>query len=412
MRPDPNSSNAHAAPRRRALMAGLAGAGVAMAPCAGAQSAGESLAFVEPALRASAAQITTLLTGLPNATRMPRTVERGALVRVQREDWTSGFFPGVLWLLYEATGEHDWREAARRFTRTLEPLRHFRDHHDVGFMLGCSYGNALRLAEAPGDRAVLVDGARALATRFDPRVGLIRSWDHGGWAYPVIIDNLMNLELLIWASREAADPRLLEIAVRHADGTLAHHCRPDGSAFHLVDFDPATGAVRDRRTVQGAADGSAWARGQAWGLYGFTAMYRETRHARYLAQAERMARFVMDHPRLPADRIPYWDFDAPGIPNAPRDASAGAIIAGALLELATLTADRDLARRAHALAREQLRALSSPAYFAARGENGGFLLRHSVGALPHRAEIDVPLVYADYYFLEAMLRLRRAGKRS
>lgn len=402
---------APALPRRRALIAGLAVTGVAASPRVGARQADETLAFVEATLRASAAQVATLLSGLPDATRMPRTVERGALVRVAREDWTSGFFPGVLWQLFDATGEPAWREAARRFTRTLEPLRRFRDHHDLGFMLGCSFGNALRLAEARGDRAVLVDGARALATRFDPGVGMIRSWDHGGWAYPVIIDNLMNLELLTWASREASDPRLLEIAVRHADGTLANHCRPDGSAYHLVDFDPVKRTVLARRTVQGAADGSTWARGQAWGLYGFTAMYRETRYVRYLAQAERMARFVIEHPRLPADRIPYWDFDAPDIPAALRDASAGAIMASALLELAALTADPTLARRAQALAREQLHALASPAYFAARGENGGFLLRHSVGALPHRAEIDVPLVYADYYFLEALLRLRRTVMR-
>ena len=366
---------------------------------------------VAPTLRAVAAQVATLLARLPDAERMPRTVERGTLVRVAREDWTSGFFPGLLWLLHEATGEPAWRDAARRFTRTLEPLRHFRDHHDTGFMLGCSYGNALRLAEAPGDRAVLVDGARALATRFDPRVGLIRSWDHGRWAYPVIIDNLMNLELLTWASRESGDPGLLGIAVRHADGTLAHHCRPDGGSFHLVDFDPASGAVRARGTVPGAADRSTWARGQAWGLYGFTAMYRETRHARYLQQAERMARFVIDHPRLPVDRVPFWDYDAPGVPLAPRDASAAAITSSALLELASLTADAALAARARALAAAQLATLSSPAYFAAPGENGGFVLRHSVGALPHGAEIDVPLVYADYYFVEAMLRLGRGVRR-
>jgi unsaturated chondroitin disaccharide hydrolase len=408
-----------APPRRRAVLAALAGTAVG-ASRVGAQpgeptlrgvTSGAARLDVVGTLRASAAQVATLLARLPDAERPPRTVERGVLVRVPREDWTSGFFPGVLWLLYEATGEAAWRDAARRFTDTLEPLRRFRDHHDVGFMLGCSYGNALRLAEAPGDRAVLVDGARALATRFDPRVGLIRSWDHGGWTYPVIVDNLMNLELLTWASREASEPRLLEIAVRHADATLAHHCRADGGSFHLVDFDPRIGTVRARRTVQGAADGSTWARGQAWGLYGFTAMHRETGLARYLQQAERMARFVMDHRRLPADRIPYWDFDAPAIPAAPRDASAAAIMASALLELATFTADTAFAARARALALEQLTALASPAYFAAPGENGGFLLRHSVGALPHGAEIDVPLVYADYYFLEAMLRWRRSAAR-
>lgn len=418
-------------PPRRSLLASLAGACAAGAvPSARAQStdAGSvsagppaaspaaapptSRASVDALVRRAANQVATLLARLPDAERLPRTVDRGALVRVTRDDWTSGFFPGVLWLLHEGTAEPGWRDAARRYTRTLAPLRHFRDHHDVGFMLGCSYGNALRLAAEPDDRAVLVDGARALATRFDPRVGLIRSWDHGPWAYPVIIDNLMNLELLTWASREAAEPRLLEIAVRHADRTLADHVRSDGGSFHLVDYDPATGTVRERRTVQGAADASTWARGQAWGLYGFTAMYRETRLPRYLRQAERMAGFVMDHPRLPADRIPYWDFDAPGQPTAPRDASAAAITASALLELATLTADPAVAARMRTFATGQLASLASPAYFAEGGENGGFVLRHSVGALPHGAEIDVPLVYADYYFLEALLRLRRTAPRA
>ncbi|MEI7444106.1 MAG: hypothetical protein WCK28_04375 [Burkholderiales bacterium] len=432
MRSNDSPSGPPARSRRRAWLgacAGLVAAG--RAQVAGAQSHGAgsrassgnatavgsgassaAATFVDDTVRAAARQVATLLARLPDAERLPRTVDRGEVVRVPREDWTSGFFPGVLWLLHEGTGEAAWAEAARRFTRTLEPLRRFRDHHDVGFMLGCSYGQALRLAEAPGDRAVLVDGARSLATRFDPRVGLIRSWDHGRWRYPVIVDNLMNLELLTWAAREAADPSLLEIAVRHADGTLAHHCRPDGGTVHLVDFDPATGTALERRTVQGAADGSTWARGQAWALYGFTAMYRETRLVRYLRQAERLARFVLAHPRLPADGIPYWDYDAPGIPAAPRDASAAAITASALLELAGLTGDTAFAGRCRMLARAQLAALASPAYRAEGGSNGGFVLRHSVGALPLGSEIDVPIVYADYYFLEALTRLRRDAARA
>jgi len=398
-----------AARPRRAALATL-GAAAAAAAGAGAprRTCAQPATPIDATLASAARQYTSLLASLPDASRLPRTVERGALVRVAPEDWTSGFFPGALWYLYEATGEAGWREQARRFTRTLEPLQHFRDHHDLGFMLFCSFGNGHRLTGDPGYRAVLVTGARALATRFDPRVGMIRSWDHGAWSYPVIVDNLMNLEMLTWAAREAGEPRLHEIAVRHADATLVHHCRPDGGTVHLVDFDPASGAVRARRTVQGAADGSTWARGQAWGLYGFTMMYRETRLARYLQQAERMARFVIDHPRLPADRVPYWDFDAPGIPAEPRDASAAAITASALLELATHLPDPAFAQRCRTLAREQLAALASPAYLAAPGSNGGFLLRHSVGALPHGVEIDVPLVYADYYLLEALLRLRRA----
>ncbi|MFM1988261.1 MAG: hypothetical protein RJA99_1218 [Pseudomonadota bacterium] len=362
---------------------------------------------VEEILRFAAQQYPVLLGGLPDATRLPRTVARGEPVRVPREDWTSGFFPGVLWLLHEATGLDRWRDEARRFTRTLEPLQSWRGDHDVGFMLGCSVGNGLRLTGDRAYRDVLVNGARSLATRFDPRVGMIRSWDHGQWAYPVIVDTMMNLELLALGAQLSADAGLLEIAIRHADATLAHHCRPDGGTVHLVDLDPVIGAVRQKRTVQGAADGSTWARGQAWGVYGFTMMYRETGLSRYLAQAERMARFVLEHPRLPADGIPYWDYDAPGIPGALRDASAAAITASALIELAPMLSDGALSGRLLRLARTQLRTLASPPYRSAPGGNGGFLLGHSVGALPLGSEIDVPLIYADYYFLEGVLRLRR-----
>jgi lysophospholipase L1-like esterase len=245
-----------------------------------------------------------------------------------------------------------------------------------------------------------------LSTRFKPEVGLIRSWDHGAWKYPVIIDNMMNLELLTWAAREANEPRLREIAIGHADNTRKNHFRPDASTWHVLDYNPTNGAVVKRQTHQGAADDSAWARGQAWGLYGYTMMYRETRRPEYLEQAVKIAQFLLSHPRLPADKVPYWDFDAPGIPNAPRDASAAAIMASALLELGTL-AEPAFARQCFETARQQLRSLASPAYRAVVGENGGFLLRHCVGHFPKNSEVDVPINYADYYFLEALLRLRK-----
>jgi uncharacterized protein YyaL (SSP411 family) len=216
---------------------------------------------------------------------------------------------------------------------------------------------------------------------------------------------MMNLELLMWAAREAREPRYREIAITHADTTLRNHFRPDASSYHLVDFDPANGAVRGRVTVQGFADGSAWARGQAWGLYGYTMMYRESKKDDYLRQAQRIAEFFMNHPRLPADKIPYWDFDDTTIPNAPRDASAAAISSSALLELATFS-DAATAKRYRDFAEQQLRSLSTKEYLAAPGENGGFLLKHATGHKPAGKEIDVPLNYADYYFLEALLRLK------
>jgi hypothetical protein len=237
-------------------------------------------------------------------------------------------------------------------------------------------------------------------------VGLIRSWDFGAWKFPVIIDNMMNLELLTWATRETGEPKFKEIAVSHADKTMANHFRVDASSVHVVDYDPATGTVRGRQTHQGYSDSSAWARGQAWGLYGYTMMFRETGNTNYLDQARRIASLIISHPRLPEDRIPYWDFDAPDIPNAPRDASAAAVMASALIELSDQV-DTEFGKQCIALARQQLLSLSSPEYLAKPGANGGFLLKHSTGHKPENSEVDVPLNYADYYFLEALLRYRQ-----
>jgi unsaturated chondroitin disaccharide hydrolase len=351
----------------------------------------------------AAAQYERLLASIANEPKLPRTFERGRVVTVTPEDWTSGFFPGSLWFLYEYTNDPKWLAAATNYTERLDRIKNFRGHHDVGFMLGCSYWQGLRLTQNPAYREVLIQGARSLATRYNSEVGLIRSWDFGRWKYPVIVDNLMNLELLTFAARESDEQRLYDIAVQHADKTLQNHFRADFSSYHVVDYNPANGAVLRKMTQQGAADDSAWARGQAWGLYGYTAMYRETGDPAYLAQAVNIANYILNHPRLPADKIPYWDFDAPGIPNVPRDASAAAIISSALLELSGFV-PLDLAANYISLARQQLQLLSSAAYRAAPGENGNFILKHSVGSHPEGREIDVPLNYADYYFLEALLR--------
>jgi rhamnogalacturonyl hydrolase YesR len=377
---------------------------------AGAQAlAAQPIAdVIDKDFQAAAAQYRILLTGAQSRPGFPRTVEGGALVTVGTKDWTAGFFPGALWYLFEATGDQAWKKAAIRYTGETAPAKFDKTQHDLGFMLGGGYGNGFRLTGDPAYRDALLAGATTLITRFNPKVGAIQSWDvrpGGAWAFPVIVDNMMNLELLMWAAKAANEPRYREIAIAHADTTLHNHFRPDNSSFHLVDYDPQTGAVRARVTVQGFADGSSWARGQAWGLYGYTMMYRETKKPEYLAQARRIADFFMNHPRLPADAIPYWDFDDTAIPNAPRDASSAAITSSALLELATWT-DAASAARYRAFAERQLRSLSSSDYLAAPGTNGGFLLKHATGHKPAGKEIDVPLNYADYYFLEALLRLR------
>jgi acetyl esterase/lipase len=365
----------------------------------------ELLRSIPASFELAGAQYERLLASVKDDPKIPRTFVDGAVKTVNPRDWTSGFIPGSLWYLYEYTRDPKWLAAATNYTGRLDSIKDYRGSHDVGFLLGCSYGNGYRLTQNPAYRAVMLQGAQSLATRYNPSVGLIRSWDHAGWKYPVIVDNLMNLEFLLWTAREGNDARLRDIAISHADKTLKNHFRSDFSSFHVVDYNPTNGTVLARKTHQGAADGSAWARGQAWGLYGYTMLFRETANPVYLAQATNIANFILKHPRLPADKVPYWDFDAPNIPAAPRDASAAAVMSCALIELSELVGG-DSGRQYFELARQQLFSLSSPKYRAAPGANGNFILMHCVGNLPANSEVDVPLNYADYYYLEALLRYR------
>jgi hypothetical protein len=269
----------------------------------------------------------------------------------------------------------------------------------------CSFGNALRLDSDELYKQILINSARSLSTRFNSTVGCIRSWDSKPSDFLVIIDNMMNLELLFWATKATGDSSFYKIAVTHANTTMKNHFRPDHSSYHVLNYDPLTGAVQQKRTAQGAADNSAWARGQSWGLYGYTVMYRETRDKKYLNQANNIAHFILGNKHLPADKIPYWDYDAPGIPNTLRDASAAAIMASALIELSGYANSKD-AKEYMAVAKTILQTLSNEKYKAATGTNGGFILQHGVGNIPQRSEVDVPLTYADYYFLEAMERYK------
>lgn len=348
-------------------------------------------------------QYTALLAEMEgNSTQQPRTVEKGRLKAVPPRDWTSGFFPGALWLVYEHTKDARIKAAAENFTARQESIKNFTDHHDVGFMLYCSYGEGNRLHPSQAYRDVLVQGARSLSKRYSAKVGLIKSWNSSAdWKYPVIIDNMMNLELLMYAYEQTKEESFREIAVSHANKTLANHFRPDGSSFHLLDYNPESGEVVKRQTVQGYADASAWARGQAWGFYGFTKMHALTKDPAYLEQARKIAAFIMSHPRLPADGIPYWDFDAKNIPDAVRDASAGAIMCSAFYQLADLTTGEESAKY-RAMGERQLRSLCTASFRAGLNENGNFLLMHCVGHMGRNVEVDVPLIYADYYFLEAL----------
>ncbi len=342
---------------------------------------------------------------------LPRTYQNDRLVTSDYRWWCSGFFPGVLWQLYGDRPSSQLLDYAKLYTDRVEPAKKMTDTHDLGFMLYCSFGQGYRLTGEQRYLDIIAEGTESLLTRYDDKVGVIKSWEpNRRWKYPVIIDNMMNLEMLSFMSRQSNNRRYVQVAMRHANTTMRNHFREDMSTYHVVSYDPATGQPHAKNTAQGAADSSAWARGQAWGLYGYTMMYRETLNPAYLKQACQIANFIASHPRLPEDGIPYWDFDAPDIPSAPRDASAGAVMASALIELSQLDPSADAARWL-ALAERQLRALSSPAYLARVGEQGGFVLRHSVGSLPGKSEVDVPLTYADYYFIEALLRLKQLRSR-
>ena len=344
--------------------------------------------------------------------RIPSTWKNGRIDYVPVDDWVSGFFAGTLWYMYELTGDEAWAARARKHTEILDSVQYLQWHHDVGFMVYDSYGNGLRLKNIPGYEDVIVQTAKSLATRFRPVPGVIQSWDADrgwqgarGWQCPVIIDNMMNLEHLYNAGLLFGDDTLKSVAVTHANTTLCNHFRPDFTSYHLVDYDPADGRVRRKETVQGFSDESAWARGQAWALYGYTMMFRLSGYECYLNQAENIAGMLLE--RLPDDGIPYWDFDSDRIPDDLRDASAAAIMASAFVDLSSLTNKPEEKGRYLKMAEKQLRTLASDAYLARPGENGNFLLMHSVGSRPDNHEIDVPLTYADYYFLEALLKYSR-----
>ncbi|HVU54297.1 MAG TPA: hypothetical protein VHD83_04545 [Puia sp.] len=367
--------------------------------------------LIDGNLRQAANQYKVLMGKVP-ADRLPKTYY-AMQDRLETSDpkwWTSGFYPGTLFYLYEFSHDTSLLHEATRRLRLLENEQFNKGTHDLGFMMYCSFGNARRALNTKEYDDILLNSARSLSTRFNPTVGCIKSWDNNKWQYPVIIDNMMNLELLLWATHVSGDSSFYKIAVSHANTTMKNHYRPDYSSFHVVNYDTATGAVLGRVTAQGFSDSSSWARGQAWGLYGYTMMYRGTHDPRYLTQAENIAHFILTNPNLPADKIPVWDYNAPEGQRALRDASAGAIMASALIELSRY-ASPEKGKEYLDVAEQIIVTLSSSNYHAIVGSNGGFILKHSVGHLPAKSEVDVPLTYADYYFIEAMLRYKQLGEK-
>jgi unsaturated chondroitin disaccharide hydrolase len=340
------------------------------------------------------------------ANKLPRSFDsvKNELIVSGSDWWCSGFYPGTLWYLYEYTKDENLKAEAIRSTNLLEKEKNNTGTHDLGFMLYCSYGNGYRLIKENSYKNIMVIGARSLSTRFNPIIGCIKSWNSSHWQFPVIVDNMMNLEFLCEMTKLSGDSSFYKVAVTHANTTIKNHYRSDFSSYHVIDYDTITGKKIKGYTAQGAFDESAWARGQSWGLYGFVMMYRETKKAEYLSFAQNIANFLLSHKNMPADKIPYWDYNATDIPNTYRDASAASIMCSALLELAKYSSGKQKDSYLNT-AVTILKNLSS-SYRATEGTNGGFILKHGVGHLPAKSEVDVPLTYGDYYFVEALMRYK------
>ncbi|MEI8086174.1 MAG: glycoside hydrolase family 88 protein [Paludibacter sp.] len=358
--------------------------------------------WIKTALDRSSEQLLAAADKCKKSKLSPRTYENGAISLVGTNDWTCGFFPGSLWYMYEITKNDTFKTEAERFTGFIEKAQYRKDTHDLGFILNSSYGNGYRLTNNEQYKSVLVTGSKSLMTRYHPEFGLIKSWDNrNGWQFPVIIDNMLNLEFLCNVGIITGDSSLKIACKSHADKTMVNQFRPDNSCYHVVNYDSISGKVICKETHQGFSNSSSWARGQGWALYGYTMMYRETKEAKYLEQAQKVAAFILNNPNLPVDKVPYWDFNAPNIPNAPRDASAAAVYASALIELSTFVKEKNNYLET---AETILKNLSSEEYLSKKGENGLFILKHSTGNWPKKSEVNAPLSYADYYYLEALGR--------
>src|SRR5665648_67470 len=365
----------------------------------GACSSGNKNEQKDKLISQVSSQLDYLVTNSVNDSLVPRSFEAGKYTLVSKNDWCCGFPSGSYWYMFELTGDQKWEKIATENTVKLEGVQYRTNTHDLGFMVFCSYGNAYRITKNEDYKKVVIEASESLITRFDTTIGSIKSWDWAKqWQFPVIIDNLMNLEMLFWASKETGDPKYSEIAIAHANTTLANHFRENMSSYHVVNYDTITGNPIAKITNQGLSDNSSWARGQAWGLYGFAVCYRETGDAKYLVAAKKIAAYIQKN--LPEDFVPYWDYNDPAIPDTYRDASAAAITASALYILSSITDEGKVEYLE--LADQILSSLSSPEYLAEYGTNGGFLLKHCVGNMPKLSEVDTPLNYADYYYLEAL----------
>lgn len=371
--------------------------------------ADEALAYCDAQVRRTLDELAQRDGGV-DYTMMPRNIADSAshwyCSKVTKDEWCAGFWPGILWYDYEYTNDPAIRQEAEKFTASLEYLTYEPAYdHDLGFLMFCSYGNGYRLTRNESYRQAILRSAEALSALFNPKVGTMLSWPRnvamfGG--HNTIMDNMINLEMLFWATKNGGDKKLYDMAVSHADTTMKYHFRPDYTSYHVAVYDTLTGEFVKGVTHQGYDDNSMWARGQAWAIYGYTVVYRETKEPRFLDFVQKVADVYLEH--LPDDYVPYWDFNDPAIPYAPRDASAACVVASALLELSGYVSP-EKGQEYKKAAVCMLESLSSDKYRS--GKSKPAFLLHSTGNYPSHSEIDAAIIYADYYYIEALMRLKQ-----
>jgi rhamnogalacturonyl hydrolase YesR len=367
----------------------------------------DNIAFCSAALDQAQLQMDDFRSTYTNPSKIPTSYSDGETKFTNPMGWTSGFVAGNFWYLYEHNKEKTWLDEALKWTDALEKMQFNRKTHDIGFIMNNTFGNGLRLTENKDYVPILISSAKTLMERYNPTIGATYSWSWGTWEFPVIIDNMMNLELLFNAAKLSGDKSFYEAAVSHAKVTMKHHFRDDHSSYHLINYSRDTGLPIAKQTSQGIADDSSWSRGQAWGAYGYTMVYRFTQDKAFLNHARNIVNYILTHKNMPEDLVPYFDYDAPDDPKVTnyKDSSAASLLASALFELANYV-DQDEAKHYQAAAIKMLRSLSSEAYLAAKNENGHFLLKQATGNYPKGLDLNASLNYGDYYYLEALIRCK------
>ena len=324
------------------------------------------------------------------------------------EEWCDGFWPGILWMDYQNTQDEAVRKAAEGYTESLKGIAYRPCYdHDIGFLMFCSYGKGYEVNHSQEYKNVILASADSLATLFNPIVGTILSWPREvkprNWPHNTIMDNMMNLDMMFWAARNGGNKLLYDLAVTHAKTTMQNHFRPDGSCYHVAVYDTISGNLIKGVTHQGYADNSMWARGQSWAIYGYTMVYRYTRNRMFLDFAQKVTDIYIKRLKETSDDlIPLWDMDDPrGTKGAPKDVSAACVVADALLELQQYVGG-EKGEEYKQFAIQSLAQLSTDKYQSGK-KNVAFLM-HSTGHHPAGSEIDASIIYADYYYLEALNR--------